>query len=138
MLTDNEGNRVHKQEDLGQLAVKHFQNMFKPPPPCADNVDRFYPSTIPPILSAGLVQPMSTEEIKQALLSISDSKAPGPDGFTSTFFKRSWEIIGAEFTEAIKYFFENNFLPRCINATRIALVPKVENPSCMDDFRPIS
>jgi hypothetical protein len=138
MLTDEEGNKVYKQEDLGQLAVKHFQNMFAAPPSAEDTVDRFYSSTIPLSMSAGLVQPVSAEEIKQALFSISDSKAPGPDGFTSTFFKRSWEIIGTDFTEAIKYFFAKNFLPRCINATRIALVLKVENPSCMDDFRPIS
>lgn len=31
MLMDEQGNRVNNQEELGQLAVKHFQNMFKPP-----------------------------------------------------------------------------------------------------------
>lgn len=138
MLIDEEGNKVYKQADLGQLAIKHFQNMFATIPLTEDNVDRFYSSPIPPSISAGLVQPVSVEEIKQTLFSISDSKAPGPDGFTSIFFKCSWEIIGIDFTEAIKFFFDKNFLPHCINATRIALVLKVENPSCMDDFRFIS
>ena len=38
----------------------------------------------------------------------------------------------------MKYFFELFTLPRCVNATRIALVPKVENHVTMNDFRPIS
>jgi len=29
-------------------------------------------------------------------------------------------------------------MPRCVNATRVALIPKIENPSCPNDYRPIS
>ncbi|KAJ6999302.1 hypothetical protein NC653_010097 [Populus alba x Populus x berolinensis] len=42
------------------------------------------------------------------------------------------------FTAAIKFFFEHNVLPKCVNATRLPLVPKVKNPMCMDDFRSVS
>jgi hypothetical protein len=38
----------------------------------------------------------------------------------------------------MKYFFEFSTFLRCVNATRIALVPKVENLVTMNDFRPIS
>ena len=37
----------------------------------------------------------------------------------------------------MKYFFEFSTLPRYVNATRIALVPKIENPLTMNDFRPV-
>jgi len=37
----------------------------------------------------------------------------------------------------VKYFFEFSTLPRYVNATRIALVPKIENPLTMNDFRPV-
>ena len=78
------------------------------------------------------------EEIKNALFSIDDSKAPGPEGFSSLFFKRAWSIVGNEVCDAVEDFFSNGCILREINCTIIALVPKVPNPSSMHDYRPIS
>ncbi|KAJ7009360.1 hypothetical protein NC653_000125 [Populus alba x Populus x berolinensis] len=103
-----------------------------------EDISRLFPSSISGAQIPDLEQPVTNEEIKTALFSIPDDKAPGPDGFTSLFFKKSWSIIGADFMRAVSYFFEYSIMPRCINATRISLVPKVENPACMDDYRPIS
>ena len=78
------------------------------------------------------------EEIKNALFSINNSKAPGPDGFSSLFFKRAWSIIGNDVCEAVADFFSNGCMLCEINCTIIALVPKVPNPNTMHDYRPIS
>ena len=78
------------------------------------------------------------EEIKNALFSIDDSKAPGPDGFSSLFFKRAWSIVGNEVCDAVADFFSNGCILHEINCTIIALVPKVHNPSSMHGYRPIS
>ncbi|KAJ6925335.1 hypothetical protein NC651_009873 [Populus alba x Populus x berolinensis] len=137
-LTDESGNFIHSQEDMGQLAVRHFQRLLIAPPQADEDISRLFPSSISGAQIPGLEQPVTNEEIKTALFSIPDDKAPGPDGFTSLFFKKSWSIIGADFMRAVRYFFEYSIMPRCINATRISLVPKVENPACMDDYRPIS
>ncbi|KAJ6978394.1 hypothetical protein NC653_026709 [Populus alba x Populus x berolinensis] len=69
---------------------------------------------------------------------LSLDKSPGLDGYNAFFFKHCWSIIGVEFTAAVMYFFSTSSMPRCVNATRIALVPKVANPSGMHDYRPIS
>ncbi|XP_074313872.1 uncharacterized protein LOC141649072 [Silene latifolia] len=37
-----------------------------------------------------LMRPISGKEVKDALFSIPDIKSPGPDGFTSKFFKDAW------------------------------------------------
>jgi mannosylglycoprotein endo-beta-mannosidase len=63
---------------------------------------------------------------------------PRPDEYNALFFKKSWDVIKYDFIAAIKYFFSNNFLPRCANAIRVALVPKQEHSVCLNDFRPIS
>ncbi|KAG6780113.1 hypothetical protein POTOM_012965 [Populus tomentosa] len=119
--------------------VKHFQSLLTSTAPHPEeDPSMLFANPIPTSLIPDLILPVTNEEIKAALFSIPDNKAPGPDGFTSLFFKRCWDIIGAEFLAAIKYFFDHTTLPRCVNATRIALVPKVENPTCMDDYRPIS
>ncbi|KAK9273957.1 hypothetical protein L1049_018769 [Liquidambar formosana] len=68
--------------------------------------------------------PVLSREIKDTLFSLNNDKAPSPDGFTPWFFKEAWSI--------------HNKLLGEVNATIIALVPKVSNPSSMGDFRPIS
>ena len=55
----------------------------------------------PDILNSRITQ----EEIKNALFSIDDTKAPGPDGFSSLFFKRAWSIVGREVSVAVADFF---------------------------------
>ena len=78
------------------------------------------------------------EEIKKAMFSIDENKAPGPDGLSSLFFKAAWSIIGSDVVEAVTSFFKSGRLLREINCTVIALVPKVPNPETMNDYRPIS
>ena len=78
------------------------------------------------------------EEIKRSMFSIDINKAPGPDGFSSLFFKRAWSIVGREVCDEIADFFSSGSMLREINCTIIALVPKVPNPSSMHDYRPIS
>ena len=78
------------------------------------------------------------EEIKSIMFSIDDTKAPVPDGFSSLFFKRAWNIVGREVSEAVADFFSSGCLLQEINCTIIALVPKLPNPSSMHDYRPIS
>ena len=71
------------------------------------------------------------------MFSIDESKAPGPDGFSSCFFKSAWSIIGTDVIEAVVSFFSLGSMLREINCTIIALVPKVPNPGSMHDYRPI-
>lgn len=75
---------------------------------------------------AMLVAPVSNEEIKRALWSIGDDKAPGPDGYTAKFFKDTWEITGREMCSATKEFFANSTLLKQVNRTVVSLIPKTE------------
>lgn len=82
---------------------------------------------------------MATEkEIKEALWSIKDDKCPGPDGYNSYFFKKTWSIIGNEICYAIQDFFLNGAMLRQTNSTAITLIPKIMKPQRITDFRPIS
>ncbi|GJX27994.1 RNA-directed DNA polymerase, eukaryota, reverse transcriptase zinc-binding domain protein, partial [Tanacetum coccineum] len=81
---------------------------------------------------------VTNDEIKKALFDIDDNKAPGPDSFTSKFFKKAWEIIKDDFYKAIKEFFRTGKLLGEVNATIISLVPKMQTPLKVTDFRPIA
>ncbi|XP_074293226.1 uncharacterized protein LOC141620191 [Silene latifolia] len=66
------------------------------------------------------------------------AKAPGLDGYSSQFFKDAWPIIGTEVCNAIQYFFIIGNLLKQVNATIVSLIPKVEHPTTVLEFRPIA
>ncbi|GKB61095.1 sodium/hydrogen exchanger 6, partial [Tanacetum coccineum] len=85
-----------------------------------------------------MIHEVSNKEIKDALLSLGDNKAPGPDGYSAAFFKEAWDIISIDVCKAIKEFFTNGVLLKELNHTIIALIPKVASPLRINDYRPIS
>ncbi|GJR07922.1 hypothetical protein Tco_0790574 [Tanacetum coccineum] len=85
-----------------------------------------------------MVSEVSDKEIKEALFDIEDSKAPGPDGFSSAFFKKAWRVIGPDICKAVKEFFMSRKMLGELNATLISLIPKVQTPDKVTDFRPIA
>ena len=85
-----------------------------------------------------LTKEVTQEEIHKVLFAMPNNKSPGPDGFTSEIFKATWAITGSDFTAAIQSFFVEGFLPKGLNATILALIPKKEEALEMKDYRPIS
>ncbi|KAF9661341.1 hypothetical protein SADUNF_Sadunf19G0058000 [Salix dunnii] len=124
---------------MGDITVKYYRALLQTnQQPCEGNVANLYPKVITKEDKDTMKLPVSDKEIKDALFSIPDDKAPGHDGYTSLFFKKAWPTIGVDFTGAVKSFFCNSRLPHCVNSMRIVLIPKKESPNCLDDYRPIS
>ncbi|XP_011101788.1 uncharacterized protein LOC105179850 [Sesamum indicum] len=46
--------------------------------------------------STTLLLPFTPADVKQAVFDIDEDKAPGPDGYSSGFFKAAWPIVGQE------------------------------------------
>ena len=141
VLTLASGGRVEDPEDIKQEAIAHFQNILCYDGPSTDHnhyLDNLEGFTWSPQHKESLNRRITQEEIKNAIFSMNDSKALGPDGFTSLFFKKAWSIAGSDVTEAVESFFNSGCMLREINCTIIALVPKVPNPESMHDYRPIS
>nr|GEX22727.1 hypothetical protein [Tanacetum cinerariifolium] len=85
-----------------------------------------------------MVRVVSGQEVKSAMFSMGNDKSPGPDGFTTAFFKDTWDIIGSDVTKAVCEFFTNGLLLKELNYTILALIPKVNAPARVNDCRPIS
>lgn len=91
-----------------------------------------YPSffRLGPILTIAeqmqLIKPYTGEDVTKALFGIDSTKSPGPDGYGSDFFKKSWCIIGTN----VMCCSSCRIRSCCnkINATVISLIPKVPNP----------
>ena len=52
-----------------------------------------------------LDRPFTENEIQQAIKDLPSEKAPGPDGFTSDFYKHCWEIIKPDVLSAFHAFY---------------------------------
>ncbi|GKB15937.1 putative RNA-directed DNA polymerase [Tanacetum coccineum] len=78
------------------------------------------------------------EEIKAAVWDCGSCKAPGPDGFTFKFFKKHWDTLKHDIVSYVKEFEDSALIPRGCNSSFITLVPKVDDPLVVSDFRPIS
>ncbi|GJU27030.1 putative RNA-directed DNA polymerase, eukaryota, reverse transcriptase zinc-binding domain protein [Tanacetum coccineum] len=85
-----------------------------------------------------MVRAVTNEEIKAAMFSIGDDRAPGPDGYTFAFFKKGWDVVGHDVCNAVRDFFSNGQLLNEINHTFLALIPKVSTPLRVNDYRSIS
>ncbi|XP_074278168.1 uncharacterized protein LOC141601764 [Silene latifolia] len=85
-----------------------------------------------------LLKPVSPKEVKACIFSIPSTKSPGPDGFTSQFYRDSWDIIGRDITGAVLDFFASGQLLRQVNTTTLTLIPKVKNPLSVLEYRPIA
>ncbi|GKF34389.1 RNA-directed DNA polymerase, eukaryota, reverse transcriptase zinc-binding domain protein, partial [Tanacetum coccineum] len=85
-----------------------------------------------------MVRPVLDDEIKFAMFGIEDDKAAGPDSYTSKFFKTAWNIVGGDVCVAVKEFFYSSKLLGEFNANLISLVPKLQTPLKITDYRPIA
>lgn len=82
--------------------------------------------------------PIDDLSIKEALFHIGNDKAPGPDGYISTFFKEKWDLVKTDFLDVVYEFFKNGRLLKQLNHAAIALIPKAKHEPAAGDFKPIS
>jgi hypothetical protein len=85
-----------------------------------------------------LTAPFSLEEIHNVVKESDGNKSPGPDGFNFSFLKNCWEIIKGEIRIKFDQFHGIATLPKSLLPYFVALIPKVNSPFTLGDFRPIS
>ncbi|XP_039042840.1 uncharacterized protein LOC120181870 [Hibiscus syriacus] len=140
---NQEGVRLRTFDDMSNEAINLFKKqlgVIDPEVNCCNvtTVKELLGYSLPEGASEALIKEIYDVEIKDALWGQGDNKTPGPDGYNSFFFKRTWYIVGNDFLAAIRYCFTNSFMLPSFNATAVVLVPKVPNPSMIKDFRLIS
>ncbi|PKU63786.1 Putative ribonuclease H protein [Dendrobium catenatum] len=125
--------------EISRSIIRHFEGLY--------NTNHSYlqlplniPSgnLVPSQFCEMLVAPLSYEEVKKAVFDGNENTAPGPDGFSYAFYRKSWHLIGLQVYNAVNNFFTNGSLPRGVKATAIALIPKCSHATNINDFRPIS
>ena len=81
---------------------------------------------------------VTAEEIKAGLWSMKAYKALGPEGLHARFYQRFWLIVGESVIKEVKKIFTERKMPDYLNRTHIALIPKIQGPETLSNFRLIS
>ena len=79
----------------------------------------------------------SLDEVKQAVWDCDYSKAPRPDEFTFSFYKKAWNLISSDIFVMVKEFFRICKLPKWIGSSFVTLSLKTKGPNRFSQFRPI-
>ena len=88
---------------------------------------------------AALDHPITAEEVWRTIQQLPPDKAPGPDGFTGSFYKSCWPIIKNDIMAAFSALWSRKYANfGILNTAYITLLPKVEAAEQPKDFRPIS
>ena len=77
-------------------------------------------------------------QVIEVLFAMPNNKSLGPDGYPAEFFKTTWPIIADDFAVAVQSVFRFGFLPKGVNSTIVALIPKKLDSLEMKDYRPIA
>ena len=85
-----------------------------------------------------MIKLFSEEELKAEIWDCENFKCPEPDDVSFGFIKKFWDILKVDLMCFLHEFHRNGRLSKGINSTFIALIPKVDNPQCLNEFRPIS
>jgi hypothetical protein len=119
--------------------VDHFSTLFSSSNPIID--DSLSDLVSPVITTDDNLALCSIPEEVEIFLAISElslNKSSGPDGMTGLFYKTCWQIVKSSVVASVQSFFQGGFMLKEFNHINIALIPKLENPSRVNNFRPIS
>ena len=89
-------------------------------------------------MNEGLLMEFRAEEVWCALKQMHPTKSPGPDGVSPIFYQRYWDIVGPHVVNCVLKTLRTGIMPNGLNDTYICLIPKVNCPQMITEFRPIN
>ncbi|KAL4302611.1 hypothetical protein GQ457_10G021430 [Hibiscus cannabinus] len=138
-LKNNYGVLVSDELEMVDIAESYFKELFSTS--VSDEHNSFWDSFQPTLSTVSyniLDTTFTSEEILAALKEMSPLKASGNDGFPALFYQKYWHIVGQDVTNYCLSFLNGWSELNAINNTNIILIPKVQRPTNMTQFRPIS
>lgn len=128
-----------EEAKISELITNYYRDLFaSKETKCNEIVNQALHPCIEDSTNIGLVAIPSAREVRDALFSIHPDKAPGPDGFSASFFRSNWKIMGSTIISEIQGFFSSGTLPNTINHTYVRLIPKISAPKKVADYQPIA
>ena len=116
------GRKLVKEDEVKEGLVNAFQSLLSAPINGNLPFPDLYFNLIGEDQAAKLEEMFTEEEILEAVSSLNDDKAPGPDGFPLAFWSFSWDFVKEEVMGFFREFFQNYQFVKSLNATFLVLV----------------
>ena len=139
-VTRQDGSLTLSEQEVAQEFITYYTGLLgtsQETVPVQEDVFGLRP-VVPEEAWPELIRPVTDDEIRQQIFSIGTDRAPGPDGYTTGFFRGSWDTVGGDVCAAIREFFSSGRLLKQMNHTVIALLPKSTHTTSVSDYRPIA
>eukprot|EP00253_Pinus_taeda_P024473 PITA_24473 len=95
-LKNTAGEILKSHNDISTLLSDHFKSIAQEPPINREEAIKELTAAIPKTITSdqnwALCREVSLEEVEEAIKSMPNDKAPGPEGFTINFYKACWSI----------------------------------------------
>ena len=118
----------------------YFVKMFTTTQPTQEHMEAALAGIHPKIsneMNEDLEQPFTEEEISTTLAQMCPTKALSPDGLPAVFFQKHWKLVNKGVISMCLYVLNGKGTLAPLNHTYITLIPKIEKPKKVSDFRPI-
>ena len=89
-------------------------------------------------MNSQLTREYTATEVDITLKQMAPLKSPGHDGLPLIFYQKYWHLIGKDVTKVVLTCLNSGKILNAINHTYITLIPKVQNPEEVMEFRLIS
>lgn len=141
-IQNQEGAKVEKHEEIEEVLLNYFQQVHHEPMEDRQHAIRKIIRNVPKLIKEEhnelLMRPILLQEVDEAMSQLKEGKAPGPDGFTTTFFHAFWDMIKMEVWQIVEESRALRWLLPSLKSTFITLIPKEEDSITPDKFRPIA
>ena len=138
-IRDGNGAWLTNHDDIEHVMESYYKELFSTTNPNleVDSLEKI-PCMVTDLMNSELVKEFSELEVKEALNQMAPLKASGPDGMPPLFYQHFWSTMQHDVTLAILSWLNSGILPEPINHRLITLIPKIDNPELVSNFRPIS
>ena len=96
-IHNQEGVKVEEHEKIEEVLLNHFQQVHQEQAMDRQRAIGKITINIPKLVTEEhnelLMSPIQSQEVDEAMAQLKEGKAPGPDGFTTTFFHVFWDLI---------------------------------------------
>lgn len=143
-LRNQKGNIVTHPQDVLQIFTSFYKNLLSgpqthPPPTTLDWLNSLQLPKLSQLQASSLNDPCTDSEILNIIKSLKTSTAPGPDGFTTSYYKKFAPLLTPSLTKMFNYILSGGHFPEDMLLANLSLIPKPQKDhSHPQNFRPIS
>jgi len=141
-LKDSEGRKVSSSDWMAHVGKEYFHSLFKANQRASmANIVRmalYFPKFVGEDENISLLEEVTEDELKEVLHNFQKDKILGLDDWTIELFTGLYELNGTDILWVVEESLYEGHMHALFNSTFIVLIPKSDDPSSLDDFRPIS